>query len=351
MKLANVFVFVCLFFFLIGCDNNVKKLTPTEEVGDDSETIDDSEIPDTEAPDTELPDTETPDTEVPDTETPDSETPDGEIPDTEVSDGEISDGDTPEEPTPEDSCYAAEFNGTDSKIEIPAAEALNLAYETWTIEAWIKEAEEDITSDNIPVVRKGSTTISPVYLLTSYKKQQQGWGDTSSYVLVGYVSYSYTSSMGMGQGTQQNGTIQPSGSATYSEDWSHIAMVQVKEETQGWGNQQTTTYKLLLFLNGKQVASSDYKANNMNVTPTVNTNEDPLVIGANLNSKFFFKGLIDSVKISNTAKYVEDFTPSVLTSDENTVAFWDFTNNADDSSSNGLNGTGTNINYVKDCKK
>ena len=339
MKLANVFLLVSLFFFLIACDNNVKRLTPTEEPdGDSSEVVDDSETPDGEVPDTEIPDGETPDTETPDTE----------VPDTEVPDGEIPDDDTPEEP--EGNCYSAEFNGTDSAIEIPAAEALNLAYDTWTVEGWIKQADEDITSDNIPLVRKGAATNSPVYLLTAYKKQQ-GWGGDESYGLMGYISYSYTMSMGMSEMTQ-SATINPSASnATYSDDWSHIAMVQTKEETQGWGNQQTTTYKLLLFLNGEQVASSDYKANNTAVVPTVNTNDEALVIGANLNANFFFKGLMDSVKISNTAKYTENFTPSVLNADESTVAFWDFTGSADDGSANGLNGTAANINYVKECKK
>ena len=343
MKLANVFALVCLFFFLIGCDNNVKRLTPQEEPDDDgSEIVDDSETPDGEVPDTEIPDGEDPDTEAPDTE----------VPDTEVPDGEIPDGDSPEEP--EGTCYSAEFNGTDSRIEIPAAEALDLAYDTWTVEGWIKQADEDITDSNIPVVRKGDATNSPVYLLTSYKKQQQqGWGGEASvyYSLMGYVSYSYTMSMGMSEMTQSS-TINPSASnVTYSDDWSHIAMVQTKETSQGWGGQESTTYKLLLFLNGEQVASSDYKANNTAVVPTVNTNDEALVIGANLNAGFFFKGFIDSVKISDTAKYTENFTPSVLSADENTVAFWDFTDNADDGSANGLNGTATNINYVKDCKK
>ena len=74
MKLANVFLLVSLFFFLIACDNNVKRLTPTEEPdGDSSEVVDDSETPDGEVPDTEIPDGETPDTETPDTEVPDTE--------------------------------------------------------------------------------------------------------------------------------------------------------------------------------------------------------------------------------------------------------------------------------------
>ena len=322
MKLTNVFVLVSLFFFLIGCDNNVKKITPAEEAGDDSETIDDSETPDTETPDTETPDTELPDTETPDTETPDSETPDSE---------------TPDEPAVEDTCYAAEFNGTDSKIEVPANEALNLAYETWTIEAWIKQAEDEIPTYAIyPVLRKG-TGDDYDYLLSGYYKQQTG----GAYGLSAHVHYSI----------EWNGNTYPTDNKVdttfneFSSDWTHVAMVQTKEEGGNYGMQQET-YKLSVFLNGHKVGSGNY-----NGTPVASVSEEPVIIGANLSKERFFKGLIDSIKISNTAKYSEEFTPSVLSADENTVAFWDFTNNADDASENGLNGTETNLNYVNDCKK
>lgn len=148
----------------------------------------------------------------------------------------------------------------------------------------------------------------------------------------------------------KNGTIQPSVNyTTYSYGWSHIALVQNKETSSGWG-QQTTTYKLLLFKDGKQVASEDYKANNTSITPTINTLDEALVIGANISGGLYFKGLIDSVKISGTAKYTAEFTPAKLTADgEDTVAFWDFSGNADDSSENGLDGTATDVTYSTDC--
>lgn len=357
MKFFNVFAFVCLFLFVIGCDNNVKKLVPEDGNDEDSsEIVDDSDASDTtpEPADTDAPDT-TPDTDVPDTDVPDTDSPDTDTPDTESPDEDTSDTEAPE-----DTCFAAEFNGTDSKIEIPANEALNLASETWTIEAWIKQADEDLNENNVPIVRKGTDTNSPVYLLTGYKKQSYSWGEDNYevYSLMGYISYSYTSEMGGGgwnpggDGNTQSATNNPNASnVTYSDDWTHVALVQQKEEDSSNPWQQGENYKLLLFLNGKQVASSDYKANNMNVTPTVNTNDEPLAIGANINANFFFKGLMDSVKISNTAKYSEDFTPAVLIADENTVAFWDFTNNADDSSANALNGVASGVTYVNDCKK
>ncbi len=249
---------------------------------------------------------------------------------------------------------SAKFNGTDSAIEIAADTAPNLDSDTWTIEAWFKQADEDLNDKNIPIVRKGADTDSPVYVLTGYKKQNYSWNgnDYTNYSTMGYVSYSYTSSTGGGwnpSGNTQSATINPSANVTYSDDWTHIALVQQKE-TSGNQWQQQTSYKLLLFLNGEQVASSDYKVNNQNVTPTVNTNDEAFVIGANFNAGYFFKGLMDSIKVSNTAKYTEDFTPGVLSADDDTVAFWDFSGDAKDAKS-GQFGVETNIEYSTDCKE
>ena len=326
MKLTNVFVLVSLFFFIIACDNNVKKLTPAEEPDDDnSEIVDDSETPDTEVPDTETPDTEVPDTETPDTETPDSETPDSE---------------TPDEPVVEDTCYSAEFNGTDSKIEITSNEVLDLSYETWTIEAWIKQTDE-LTTDAAAIVAKKAASSGGA------------WGGNSNSYTYSLSNYYITKT---GTGFQQKETTAMKGSATYSVmnsqisaeatdvsnsgDWTHIALVQTTKT-----EFMSTKPSLILYINGSQVKTGDLGNVMSNQKISIATSTEPLLIGS------AFKGLIDSIKISNTAKYSENFTPSVLSTDENTVAFWDFTSNADDTSENGLNGTATSIDYVNDCKK
>ena len=233
---------------------------------------------------------------------------------------------------------SAVFNGESSRVEVDSNDALNLAYETWTIEAWIKQAEEDITNSNVPIVRKG-TGSTPAYLLTGYKFLGT-YNDTNYYTLMGYVGYSYKQ-----QFQTKTGTVQPSPSyTTYSYGWSHIALVNTKVVS---GNQwqQTTTYKLVLFQDGHQVSSKDYAA-----APTINTLNEALVIGANLSGGIYFKGLIDSIKISDTAKYTEDFTPAVLAADDDTVAFWDFSGNANESKS-GMTSTPFDITYSEDCKE
>ena len=47
--------------------------------------------------------------------------------------------------------------------------------------------------------------------------------------------------------------------------------------------------------------------------------------------------------------YDSEFTPSKLSVDDNTIAFYDFSNNAEDSSVNALHGSGTNVTYSTDC--
>ena len=48
MKFFNVLAFVCLFFFLIGCEDSPQRLIPIDEPDDgNSEITDDSDNPDT----------------------------------------------------------------------------------------------------------------------------------------------------------------------------------------------------------------------------------------------------------------------------------------------------------------
>ena len=218
-----------------------------------------------------------------------------------------------------------------SKIEVANNDLLNLDSETWTIEAWIKQREEDIPTWAIhPILRKGTTT-TPAYILSGYYKNQSGDG----YMLTSYVRYSYEN---WGTNTTAN---QLDSNVTFSDNWTHVAMVINKETI----DSDQTSYKMLLFAHGEQIGSQQF-----NGTPTVLNNDETLFIGTNPNnSERFFKGFIDSIKISNTAKYTENFTPSQLSADDSTIVFYDFNNNANDGSGNGLNGTETDLTYSTDC--
>ena len=290
--------------------------TDTETEDTDSETDDtDTENDDT---DSEINDTD----DVADTDIDDD--PDTEIDDT---DSETDDSDTDSQ---EATYCSAVFNGSSSKIEVASNDLLNLDSETWTIEAWIKQSEEDIPTWVIhPIVRKGAST-TPAYILSGYYKNQSGDG----YMLTSYVRYSYEN---WGTNTTTN---QLNSNVTFSDNWTHVAMV-INKET---GDSDQASYKMLLFANGEQIGSQQF-----NGTPTVLNNDETLFIGTNPNSERFLKGFIDSIKISNTAKYTENFTPSQLSADDSTIAFWDFSGNANDGSGNGLNGTETDLTYSTDC--
>ncbi|MBQ3369208.1 hypothetical protein IJG44_09955 [bacterium] len=223
---------------------------------------------------------------------------------------------------------SAVFDGENSQIEVTHNALLNLSVEAWTIEAWIKQGEGDVPTNVLhPIVRKGTSTKYPTYLLSGYYKQQSGDG----YSMTSYVDYSYEGLLG-GSNSSSNRIDQ---TVTYSNDWTHVAMVKNNDPS----------HKMLIFVNGILLGSKNFSD-----TPTaLTTNEGALVIGANLNSGKHFKGLIDAIKISNTAKYTEDFTPGKLSADDETVAFWDFNGDVNDSK-NGLNGTATNVTYSTDCK-
>ena len=237
---------------------------------------------------------------------------------------------------------SAVFNGESSRIEVANNDLLNPGSDSWTIEAWIKQDEGDLTSDYAPILRKG-TSENPSYVLMGYRKQQS-WSSVT-YTVTGATTYksAYGSTT---ENLQVDGTFNE-----FSGGWTHVALVHNKK-VEGGALIQSTTYKITLYVNGKQVNSKTYEPRTSMNLLEVN---EPLVIGANLYtswsvSKKYFKGLIDSIRISGSEKYTADFTPSKLSADNDTVAFWDFSGNANDSSGHGLHGTATKISYSTDCK-
>ena len=235
----------------------------------------------------------------------------------------------------EDTVYcSAVFNGTDSKIEVAHNELLNLDSETWTIEAWIKQPVKDV-ADEIPIVgKKNSSSVGIInftYSLSHYytKTTENSWGQQTT----------TTAMKGMVRSAQAgiSNSIEAT-SLTNSGDWTHIALVINNSGSGFYGG------KLTLYINGTNVKSNSVMISNFNIA----TSTQNLLIGSTGSKSF--EGLIDSIRISNTARYTEDFTATALSADDNTIAFWDFSGNANDSSGHGLNGTATNITYSTDCE-
>ena len=307
-------LFACVFVLLIGCENSIKSIAPIDEIDDGtSEITDDSDAVD------------------------------------------------PTNPTDPTYCSAV-FNGSSSKVEVAHNDALNLNSEGWTIEAWIKQTGE-LTSEAAPIVaKKGSNNNyggfneygedSYNYFLSGYY-QKSSWGGTST-AMKGSANYSTSEMMGSQASDAEATNLSNSG------DWTHIALVQTMTTTTMNKKKPTIT----LYINGQKAASkeggsnSNYGQNNQ--TPSITTSTEPLIIGSTGESEesgfggfgsevVYFNGLIDSIKISNVAKYTGDFMPEKLSADNDTIAFWDFNGNTDDSKS-GFNGTPTDITYSTDCK-
>ena len=234
---------------------------------------------------------------------------------------------------------SAVFNGESSRIEVADNDLLNPGSDSWTIEAWIKQDEGDLTSDYAPILRKG-TSENPSYVLMGYRKQQSWSSDT--YTVTGATTYKSV----MGSTTenlQVDGTFNE-----FSGGWTHVALVHNKKVE---GNIiQSITYKITLYVNGKQVNSKTYVPKTTMNLLEVN---EPLIIGANLYSswtvsKKYFKGLIDSIRISGSERYTADFTPSQLSADGDTIALWEFNNNFNETK-NDLENTPTNVTFSTDC--
>ncbi len=380
MKLFNVLALVSFFFFLISCDDGVTRFIPVDETGDGSEITGDTENPDsgdttnpdtgdTENPDTtpdpadsdspdttpdpadsdspdttpdpadsDSPDTtpdpadsDSPDTtpdpadsDSPDTDSPDTDSPDTDSPDTDSPDTDIPDSDNPDTGNPEDTCYAAVFNGTDSKIEVAHNNLLNLKLDAWTIEAWFKQPSA-ADSDN-PLVGKKSNSSYTYSLSPYYTTKTSNWGQQTTTAMKGSASYGWLGTVSVEVTSLSN-----------SGNWTHIALVQTMSGS------LLKKPKLTIYIDGKKVKESE--SNSQSNSVSISTSDDILLIGKS------FNGSIDSIRISNTAKYSNTFTPAPLKAENDTVAFWDFTNNANDATANALNGTATNVTYTNDCKK
>lgn len=376
MKIFKVFAIVCLFFLMIGCEDSPKRLVSIDESGDVSDTSDttssdtdsadtpDTDNPDTGAPDTDTsdtdnpdtgaPDTDSPDTDNPDTGTPDTDSPDTDNPDTDSSDTDSPDSDSPDTGSSEQKYCSAVFNGSTSKVEVAHNDVLNLTSETWTIEAWIKQTGE-LTSDEVPIVAKKSSgkggglgglgsSSSYTYFISHYYNKSS-WGSTST-ALKGSASYSLMMNSSEISAEATKGV-------SNSGDWTHIALVQVMSTTM-----MMKKPSLTLYINGTKAATGESNITS-NQTPSIATSTEALLIGSTGESESgfggfgsgsaYFNGLIDSIRISNTAKYDNNFTPAKLSAESDTVAFWDFNGNTNDSKG-GLNGTPTDITYSTDCK-
>ena len=235
---------------------------------------------------------------------------------------------------------SAVFNGSSSKIEVETNDLLALGT-SWTIEAWVKQDFNNLTTDNeVPIVRKGyAYYLTGFYKLTSQQK--------TYYNMAGNFVYTYNI-FGGSLTAEADFTAQ----VQYQNNSTNLPIV-----TDGWNHVALSYYinsgvaHLRLYINGhlakETTKETDYYApNKVSTALMIGYYEDN---SGQIVKKYYFNGKIDQLKIS-TNTYGSEFTPSKLYKDDNTIVFYDFSGNANDSSGHGLHGTATKITYSTDCK-
>ena len=218
----------------------------------------------------------------------------------------------------------AVFNGTSSFAILPYnAEKTPLLYPAqWTIEVWFMQTDIH-DSNGTPLVAMQNDDNAILYTLTGISDVG---GDVT--FLAGGLKL-------------ENGaaSVSTRGADKYLYGWHHIAFV-------------NNGSVLTLFVDGVLKKTKEYEG------PAATLSNSDLWIGKlstvigseQVEVTDYFEGMIDQIRFSKTARYSTDFEPVTMTVDANTVALWDFNGNTNDSSTNALNLTGTNITYTTECR-
>jgi len=215
---------------------------------------------------------------------------------------------------------AAVFNGTSSFAKFAYnADKTPLFYPSqWTIEAWVKQTAFDTAVPLVTMQYKDNMA----YTLSGFNKT------SSKYTMAGIVT------LASGKASVLKEISKP------SIGWHHVAFV-------------NTGSVLMLFVDGALLGSKEYTG----TIPTVDKSVlfiGMMTSGSGLDTtKSYFTGIIDWFRFSKIARYSEGgFTlpETNIVADSNTVALWDFNGNTNDSSTNAINLTGTNITYTTECR-
>jgi len=319
-KILCVFAVFATLIFVAGCGDSKNK-----DKTDTGDTVNDEDSVDTDPTDTEPTDTEPaedPDSEDPDT-TPE---PDDDDPDT-TPESNDDDADTTPEPKPDDDSQqycGAVFNGTSSFAILPynAEKTLLLYPAQWTIEVWFMQTDIH-DSNGTPLVAMQNDDNEILYTLTGISNI----GGDVTFLAGGLQLESGAASVSV-RGADQ-----------YLYDWHHIAFV-------------NNGSALTIFVDGVLKKTKEYEG----AAATLSNSDlwigklSTAVGSEHVEVIDYFEGMIDQIRFSKTARYSVDFEPAVLTVDTDTVAFWDFNGNTNDSSSNALDLTGTDITYTTECR-
>lgn len=205
----------------------------------------------------------------------------------------------------------------------------------FSIELWVKPEKIIEKTNETPSYFSDILVYSPKneFYKRAYELRISKWiGNT--YVLTFVIQESYNS----GSGSFNNVSFQLPDNWITTSPWMHVG-VTIKDK------------QLKLYVNGQLVAQKTiqgiYIADNPVLTVGGIIRNDSYI-----DSESQFYGLVDDLRISNTVRDITSNWDNLsylqpLSVDTNTLAYWRFENNLNDSSQNGINGTSSgNITYV-----
>jgi hypothetical protein len=225
----------------------------------------------------------------------------------------------------ESGCSSLEFDGVNDQISIQSS-TLSTSFSSFsslTIEAWIKWSDDN--SLHYPIIQQGWGTQDALFYLGLTGSDDSCGGSNT----VGSLYFEFKSNPNDPSGCLTS-------DALAENIWTHVAAVYDA------GN-------IKLFINGVQNAEQQ-----LNTSSLSSINQGDSYIGYSLASGgTYFLGSIDSIHLSNTVLFSQDFTPNThITSNVDSIAIW----NGDDelgalldSSGNGHHGTINGATWVNSC--
>jgi len=174
--------------------------------------------------------------------------------------------------------YSIQLGILDAIVSSSVPAQLQLEQSDFTIEAYVRIDEETLQDNAIFSLNTADNNYCELALSNQYGLSFQSVSPTTTVIVQGANT--------LIESQQFN-----------KRRWAHVAVTRVLEDE-----------KLYLFYNGNKIADASYAVEEHSFTSNV-------LIGES------FKGYMDEIRVSTTARYIADFTPSAyrFSTDENTV--------------------------------
>jgi len=167
--------------------------------------------------------------------------------------------------------YAASFNGTNQYLSLPNSANLTLGSNNFTIETWFNSTNPSVTDNAVFYINANTTSYAAVRL---------GIASGGIYLLVSTNGTSWQIATGIFM-------------SITASTWYHIAITR-------------SGSSLYVFVNGTQITGSPFSISGSLYAGTLNY----IAAYTSTPTTYYFNGYISNLRITNTAVYTSNFTPS-----------------------------------------